>query len=134
MTALRWCQVSDRHMVFVLDQRKRPLMPCSEKRARLLLARKRAIVAQLHPLTIRLRDRRVEDSVLQPVRLKLDPGSKHTGVALVREDGQKEAAVLHLAQLDHKTDIHKRMLQRAGYRRRRRSAQLKAFPIAFAGC
>jgi RRXRR protein len=31
-------------MVFVLDKRKRPLMPCTEKRARLLLARGRAAV------------------------------------------------------------------------------------------
>jgi hypothetical protein len=30
--------------VFVLDQQHQPLMPCSEKRARLLLARKRAVV------------------------------------------------------------------------------------------
>jgi hypothetical protein len=31
-------------MVFVLDRRHNPLMPCSEKRARLLLARGRAVV------------------------------------------------------------------------------------------
>jgi hypothetical protein len=30
-------------------------------------------------------DRKQEDCTLQPVRLKLDPGSKTTGVALVRE-------------------------------------------------
>ena len=30
--------------VFVLDQRQQPLMPCSEKRARLLLGRQRAVV------------------------------------------------------------------------------------------
>ncbi|MCL6531418.1 MULTISPECIES: RRXRR domain-containing protein [Bacteria] len=31
-------------MVFVLDKRKKPLMPCSEKRARFLLTRGRAFV------------------------------------------------------------------------------------------
>src|SRR5690606_8380479 len=45
--------------VFVLDRRKQPLMPCSEKRARLLLARGRARVHRLHPFTIRLVDRTV---------------------------------------------------------------------------
>jgi hypothetical protein len=30
--------------VFVLDKRRKPLMPCSEKRARLLLTRGRAVV------------------------------------------------------------------------------------------
>lgn len=43
--------------VFVLDKRKRPLMPCSEKRARLLLDRGRAVVHRMTPFTIRLRDR-----------------------------------------------------------------------------
>ena len=39
--------------VFVLDQHKQPLMPCSEKRARLLLSRKRAVVHRIMPFTIR---------------------------------------------------------------------------------
>jgi len=43
--------------VFVLDRKKQPLMPCTEKRARLLLERGRAVVVRLHPFTIRLKDR-----------------------------------------------------------------------------
>ncbi|MDW3689322.1 RRXRR domain-containing protein [Cupriavidus sp. CV2] len=71
--------------VFVLDRSGNPLMPCSEKRARLLLARGRARVHRVMPFAIRIVDRRTADCVLQPVRLKLDPGSKGTGVAIVRE-------------------------------------------------
>jgi predicted P-loop ATPase len=37
------------------------------------------------PFVIRLTDRRVADCTLQPLRVKLDPGSKTTGLALVRE-------------------------------------------------
>jgi RRXRR protein len=37
--------------VFVLDQRKRPLMPCCEKRARLLLERGRAVVDRRYRFT-----------------------------------------------------------------------------------
>ena len=112
-------------MVFVLDKRKKPLMPCSERRVRILLSRGRAVVHRLCPFTVRLKDRTVEESVLQPVRLKLDPGSKHSGVALVREDGADAGTVVHQAQVDHKNDVRKRMGQRAGYRRRRRSANLR---------
>jgi len=43
--------------VFVLDKRKQALMPCSEKRARLLLSRGLAVVHCLYPFTIRLRQR-----------------------------------------------------------------------------
>ena len=71
--------------VFVLDKRKRPLMPYSERRARLLLERGRARTHRMVLFTIRLVDRRVEDLVVPPVRLKWDPGSKTTGLALVRE-------------------------------------------------
>ncbi len=113
-------------MVFVLDRRKRPLMPCSEKRARILLRRGRAVVHRLSPFTIRLKDRRREESVLQPVGLKLDPGSKVTGVAIVRREETPEGPrdhVLHLAEVAHRGDaVRGRMRQRAAFRRRRRSA------------
>ena len=116
--------------VFVLDKRKKPLMPCSEKRARLLLERGRARVHRMMPFTIRLVDRRAEDSVLQPLRLKLDPGSKTTGLALVREAEKVEGAtgevlrtltVLMLLDLKHRGHaIRDALTQRRAFRRRRR--------------
>jgi 5-methylcytosine-specific restriction endonuclease McrA len=121
--------------VFVLDKRKKPLMPCSEKRARLLLKRGRARVHRLVPFTIRLVDRSVEDCALQPVRLKLDPGSKTTGMALVRElqevdadtgQVQRSAHVLFLAELVHRGHaIRDALRQRAAFRRRRRCTNLR---------
>ncbi|WP_276959237.1 RNA-guided endonuclease IscB [Allomeiothermus silvanus] len=116
-------------MVFVLDKRKKPLMPCSEKRARRLLQRGRAVVHRFQPFTIRLKDRTREDSQLQPVGLKLDPGSKVTGVALVRREVRAEGPwdhALHLAQIVHRSEaIRERMGKRSAYRRRRRSANLR---------
>ena len=43
--------------VYVLDKFGKPLMPCSEKRARLLLERNRARIHRLIPMVIRLVDR-----------------------------------------------------------------------------
>ncbi|MDA8377381.1 MAG: RNA-guided endonuclease IscB, partial [Planctomycetia bacterium] len=126
--------------VFVLDKRKKPLMPCSEKRARLLLERGRARVHRMVPFTIRLVDRKVEDSVLQPVRLKLDPGSKATGMALVREketvdvstgEVLRAAAVLMLLELRHRGHaIRDALTQRRAFRRRRRG-NLRYRPARF---
>ena len=65
--------------VFVLDRRGKALMPCSQKRARKLLASGRACVVKLIPFVIRLKDRVVENSELQPITLKLEQGSKKTG-------------------------------------------------------
>src|SRR4051812_45647052 len=75
-------------MVFVLGKKKKPLMPCTERRARLLLARKRAVVVRLYPFTIRLKDR--VDGDLQPIRLSVDPGSKASGISITREKEEKK--------------------------------------------
>jgi len=116
-------------MVFVLDRKKRPLMPCTPKRARLLLTRGRAVVHRLHPFTIRLKDRLAEDSTLQPVSEKLDPGSTATGVAIVREEQTPDGPVhhaSHLAEIVHRgAQVHRQITRRAYYRRRRRSANLR---------
>ena len=121
--------------VFVLDQRHKPLMPRSEKRARLLLQRQRAVVHRRVPFIIRLRDRAWAQSTVQPVALKLDPGSKTTGIAVVRVEEREEGEVhhaLHLANLSHRGEqVHQALQQRAGYRRRRRYANLRHRPPRF---
>lgn len=111
--------------VYVLDKQGHPLMPCSEKRARLLLERGRARVHRQVPFVIRLVDRRQAPSMLQPLTLKLDPGSRFTGIALVRQQGQR-VSVLTLLELIHRgAAIRKAMEQRAAFRRRRRNQNLR---------
>jgi 5-methylcytosine-specific restriction endonuclease McrA len=85
--------------VFVLDKQKKPLMPCTEKRARLLLERGRAVVVRLAPFTIRLKDR--IGGAVQPLRLKLDPGSRVTGLALVRESETCDPETGAIERLEH---------------------------------
>jgi 5-methylcytosine-specific restriction endonuclease McrA len=122
-------------MVFVIDKHKQPLMPCSEKRARLLLQRGRAVIHRRFPFVIRLKDRRVADSQLQPLRLKTDPGSKASGIAIVREteetdrvtgEVKRTATVVHLAEIHHRGEvIHQSMLQLKMLRRNRRTRHLR---------
>jgi 5-methylcytosine-specific restriction endonuclease McrA len=118
--------------VFVLDLHKSPLMPCSEKRARILLSRGRARVARRYPFTIRLVDRSVADSKLQPVRIKLDPGSKTTGIAAVLDAaGNQGSAVLFLGELQHRgRQISEALTARRAMRRRRRG-NLRYRPARF---
>ncbi|MEC5216802.1 5-methylcytosine-specific restriction endonuclease McrA [Actimicrobium sp. GrIS 1.19] len=116
--------------VFVVDRNQRPLMPCSEKRARKLLAAGRARVHRLIPFCIRIVDLGVAGCTLQPIRLKLDPGSKATGIALVRERVALDAAtgevvvtahVLNLFELLHRgRQISEALTARRNMRRRRR--------------
>ena len=116
--------------VFVLDKRKKPLMPCSEKRARKLLGSGRARVHRLIPFVIRLIDLEVSGCAVQPVRIKLDPGSRFTGMAVVREakvvdvetgEIKVSVAVLNLFQLQHRgRRISAALTQRSAFRQRRR--------------
>ena len=117
--------------VFVVDNQGKALMPCTEKRARLLLDRGRARVHRLVPMVIRLTDRVAESCVFQSLRLKIDPGSKTTGLALVRDaktidpqtgEVQTTAAVLNLMELVHRgRQISEALTARRQMRRRRRS-------------
>lgn len=121
--------------VFVLDRRKQPLMPCSEKRARLLLARGRARVHRQMPFTIRLIDRCTSQSELQPLELKITPGSDASGLAVVRHHdtldtttGEETATahVLNLFELIHRSaQISEALTARRLMRRRRRQANLR---------
>jgi hypothetical protein len=84
--------------VFVLDQRQRPVMPCCERR--LFVERGRAVVHHCYRFTNRLKDRIGGD--VEPLRVKLDAGSRTTGIAVVAdEDGNKPARVLCLFERAH---------------------------------
>jgi hypothetical protein len=123
--------------VFVLSKEGQPLMPCHPARARELLSKKRAAVARHAPFTIRLKDRTRAESVVDGVQLRIDPGSKGTGLALTDEKkqaGRHGTTVtvrrgLFAVELQRRGDeIHACMQQRAGYRRRRRSANCRYRP------
>ncbi|NHM28002.1 HNH endonuclease [Desulfofundulus sp. TPOSR] len=112
-------------MVFVLDKHKKPLMPCTEKRARLLLERGRAVVHRMSPFTIRLKDRTAEESRFQPLRLKLDPGSRTTGFAVLREDTPNRSEVILLGEIHHKPSIKDGLDVRRNQRHSRRNRKTR---------
>mgnify|MGYP002982598262 CR=1 FL=1 len=107
--------------VFVLDRKHRPLMPCRPARARRLLKSGRARVVRLFPFTIRLTDRLIEDSKLQPVLVKIDPGSRRSGFAVVRADEKGHHHALFFIELVHRGEsIRDALTARRNCRRRRR--------------
>ena len=112
--------------VFVLDCHGEPLDPCHPARARRLLASGRAVIVGHTPFVIRLKDRGVEQSTTSQLTVKIDPGSRHTGMSVARVDEDGNTYGLVSIQLDHRGQhIHKKMGQRAAYRRGRRSRNLR---------
>lgn len=107
--------------VFVLDKHKKPIMPCSDKRAHKLLKQGRAVIHKHYPFTIRMKDKEIKDCALQPIRVKIDPGSKETGIAVVVNDGK----VSMLGVIEHKTTIKKSLEDRKSLRRGRRQRKTR---------
>jgi len=107
-------------MVFVLDTNKKPLSPCHEAVARKLLKQGKAAIFRRYPFTIILKKAVDDTDNKQEYRLKIDYGSKHTGLAILQNNN-----VIWLGQIDHRTDIKKKLDERRSYRRRRRNKNLR---------
>lgn len=98
-------------------------MPCHPARARKLLKKGRAVVFRRFPFTIILKDR--EGGKTQHIELKVDPGSKTTGIALVADckNGKK---VFWAANLNHRGQkIRNALLSRRAIRRSRRNRKTR---------
>ncbi|WP_297505897.1 RNA-guided endonuclease IscB [Ferrovum sp.] len=106
--------------VLILDKNRQPLMPCHPARARELLREGKAAVFRRFPFAIILKGRTV--GVVQDVRLKLDPGSKVTGMALVATFARRGPTVVWAGELTHRgAAIRKALERRRGHRRFRRA-------------
>jgi|SRR6266566_352722 len=104
--------------VLILDAIRQPLDPVHPGRARLLLKEGKAVVYRRFPFTLILKRQEYADAP-SALRLKLDPGAKTTGLALVND---ATGEVVWAAELSHRgTSIKKRLDGRRGVRRKRRS-------------
>jgi 5-methylcytosine-specific restriction endonuclease McrA len=107
--------------VFVLDKNKNPLNPTHPARARRLLRTGRASVFKRYPFTIILHDKEVENSTVAECRLKIDPGAKTTGLAILRGD-----VVIWAAELTHRGfAIRDALTTRRQLRRSRRNRKTR---------
>jgi 5-methylcytosine-specific restriction endonuclease McrA len=116
-------------MVFVVDTEHKPLSPCHPARARLLITSGKAAVWRRYPFTIILK-RVISAAHPDPLRMKIDPGSKTTGLALVNDvTGQ----VVWAAELEHRGHrIRDALLARRAIRRGRRQRHTRYRPARFA--
>jgi 5-methylcytosine-specific restriction endonuclease McrA len=101
--------------VFVLDTNKQPLNPVSPARVRELLTKQKAAVFRMYPFTIILKHA-VSNPVLKPLTIKLDPGSKFTGIAVLDAEN-----VIWVAELEYRGwQIKDSLESRRSLRRSRR--------------
>mgnify|MGYP001795701992 CR=1 FL=1 len=82
--------------VFVVDTNRQQLNPVTPKQARRLLEKGKAAVFRMYPFTLILKTV-IDNPIIRPLALKIDPGSKFTGIALL--DGEN---VIWAAELEHR--------------------------------
>ena len=106
------------NFVFVLDTNKQPLEPCSPTIAKKLLKAGKAAVFRQYPFTIILK-KVVDGKDVQQCQLKLDPGSKTTGIAILQGNKLIWAAELTHRGQQIRDDLESRRSLRRGRRGRK---------------
>jgi 5-methylcytosine-specific restriction endonuclease McrA len=115
-------------VVFVVDTAHRPLSPCHPARARRLLTDGKAAVWRRYPFTI-IVQRVVTDAQPAPLRVKIDPGSTLTGLALLNDHTGR---VAWAAELPHRSQrIRDALLARKVLRPGRRQRHSRYRPVRF---
>ncbi|MEM9926537.1 MAG: RNA-guided endonuclease IscB [Cyanobacteria bacterium P01_D01_bin.50] len=107
------------NFVFVIDASKKPLPPVHPGQARRLLKQQKAALFKKYPFTIIMKEcTHCEEGSYQ---LKLDPGSKKTGIAIVNDD-----KVIWAAEITHRGEQIKADLEtRRQVRRSRRNRKTR---------
>lgn len=100
--------------VYVINQRKEPLMPCSEQKVRKLLKQNKAKVVEIKPFTIQLLIATGETK--QNIILGIDSGYNNIGFSAVTNNKELIVGELKLLQ-----GMKERLLDKARYRKIRRS-------------
>lgn len=107
--------------VLVVSNTRQPMMPTSSARARKLLTKGNAAVLRRYPFTIILKNR--EKGETQPLRVKIDPGSRETGIVLINEVTRKVVFALVLTHRGRV--ISKNLESRRSIRRNRRNRKTR---------
>jgi 5-methylcytosine-specific restriction endonuclease McrA len=113
------------NFAFVLNHNKQPLDPIHPSIARRLLKAGKAAVFRMYPFTIIYK--REVNQTPTPIEIKLDPGSKTTGIALLQND-----KVVWAAELTHRgRNISASLESRRAIRRNRRARKTRYRPARF---
>lgn len=100
-------------LVYTKNKHGEALMPCTPRKARLLLREGKAKVIQRTPFTIQFLYG--SSGYKQPVSLGIDAGTKHIGVSATTNK-----KVLYEAEVQLRTDIQELLATRRSFRRSRR--------------
>lgn len=92
-------------------------MPCSQRKARILLKEGKAVINKYNPFTIQLTYATGETK--QECHIGVDTGAKHIGIAVTSED-----KVFYKAEVELRQDVSSNLGSRRIYRKKRNSKNM----------
>lgn len=104
--------------VYVLNKHGEPLMPCSPRKARILLKAEKACVVKRTPFTIKLLYG--STGYKQPISLGVDAGSRHIGLSATTEKRE-----LYREEATPRNDVVDLLSTRRAFRRVRRNRKTR---------
>jgi hypothetical protein len=104
--------------VFVKNIRNENLMPCSQRKARLLLKENKAKIVNYNPFTVKLLISTGETT--QQCNIGIDLGAKHIGVAI-----QSQNKVITKGTIELRDDVKSNLETKKIYRRNRRNRKTR---------
>jgi|JFJP01.1.fsa_nt_gi Restriction endonuclease len=111
--------MSNRNAIFVIDRDRTPCNPVHPAVARKLLSEQKATVFRRYPFTIILKEQKSDNP--QSLRIKIDPGARYTGLALVSDKN-----IVWVAELEHRGfAIRESLTKRRQLRKSRRNRKTR---------
>ena len=111
-------QPNQQSQVFLIDDNKQPINPITPKQARNLLDKGKAAVFRQFPFTLILK-RAIDNPTIYPLTLKIDPGARFTGIALLTGNTVIWVAQIELRGQKIKDSLEHRSQMRRGRRSRK---------------
>ena len=109
-------------MVIILDKHKQPLGFTTERRANKLLKDNKAVIHTLFPFVIRHKTIETKDCSKFEYKIKIDPGSKYTGIAItdLNNNAYLFAVITHRGEV-----VVQNLASRSAVRRNRRNRKTR---------
>jgi len=105
-------------VVFVINKNGKALMPCSARKARILLKKKKAQIYCYKPFTIKLLYGSY--GYTQPTRIGVELGAKCVGIAILQDEN-----ILAKGEITLRSDVKQNIQTRKLYRRSRRNRKTR---------
>ena len=106
----------------VIDADRKPLAPCTPRRARILVKQGKAQGRHRNGIYHLVLNRTVPSQLIQPASIMVNPGSTTTGIAVIQDRNDQSRTVLLGIELHHRgKTIKSNMTKRAQHRNSRRA-------------